>query len=175
MLTRRKQHVLVCRSGKPETPERRETQWSEEGVKWRVSMATAFCFFLLSLFFFLKSIWWLRREGKWIPCGVYLFVAVAQFSENHYLNAHVCLCVCVPKHVCVRVCVCFLSCAPLCSTEATFTVYASFPFRFNKINTPKLAGSELYFVLFFFCLPNQYSSQRKQQKHKLRVSVSLQF
>lgn len=33
-------------------PDRRETQWSEEGVKWRVSMATAFWFFLLSLFFF---------------------------------------------------------------------------------------------------------------------------
>lgn len=41
------------------------------------------------------------RESKWIPCGDYLFVAVARFSENHYLNAHVCICACVSECVCV--------------------------------------------------------------------------
>lgn len=47
---------------------------------------------------FLEKCVMIAMEGKWIPCGVYHFVAMAPFWESHYWNARVCLC-------CVWVCV----------------------------------------------------------------------
>lgn len=78
--------------------------------------------------------------------------------------------VCLNMHVCVYVCVraCVFLVAPHfvhgdpCSTKATFTVYASFPFRFNEINAPKLEVSELSLVLFcsFSAFPINTAAKR---------------